>query len=347
MKQAVLKNINSDLTIEDMFDQINGNGSNGNGNGNANSIKKRTRHIKQSVIQTDLFTINIDALSKEIEKRLSKNAVDYTTVREIVKEELSGLKKEIVVKAPDMTEINIGMQHYQFEPLLRLISMRKNVLLVGPTSSGKTHTAHQIAKALNLNFYADSFGKQSSKVEIHGYKSATGEYVPVKFREAYERGGLYCADELDAASANILVGINAALSNGQGAFPDRMVKRHKDFCIIACANTYGRGADRRYVGRNQLDASTLNRFWVMEFDYDEKLEESLAFNKQWCRKVHKIRKIVDDQKENVIVSTRAIIDGQDALANGFSEQEVMDALIFQGINHEVKSRILKQLNRGK
>jgi hypothetical protein len=46
--------------------------------------------------------------------------------------------------------------------------------------------------------------------------------------------------------------------------------------VCAAANTYGTGADALYVGRNQLDAATLDRFYVVEMDYDRKLEAKLA-----------------------------------------------------------------------
>ena len=55
-----------------------------------------------------------------------------------------------------------------------------------------------------------------------------------------------------------------------------MVERGKDCAIIATANTYGLGADRVYVGRNQLDGATLDRFIVIDVDYDEALEMALA-----------------------------------------------------------------------
>ncbi len=34
-------------------------------------------------------------------------------------------------------------------------------------------------------------------------------------------------------------------------------------------------ADRQYVGRNQLDAASLDRFYVIPMDYDNELESSL------------------------------------------------------------------------
>ena len=75
-----------------------------------------------------------------------------------------------------------------------------------------------------------------------------------------------------------MLALNSALANGFAAFPDQAepVKAHVDFIPVVAANTYGRGADRLYIGANQLDASTLDRFAVLSWDYDETLERSLA-----------------------------------------------------------------------
>jgi hypothetical protein len=56
------------------------------------------------------------------------------------------------------------------------------------------------------------------------------------------------------------------------------IKRHKTFRLVLAANTWGTGATRQYVGRNQLDASTLDRFCLATIfvTYDESLESSLV-----------------------------------------------------------------------
>ena len=48
--------------------------------------------------------------------------------------------------------------------------------------------------------------------------------------------------------------------------------------ILAAANTWGRGGDQQYVGRNQLDAATLDRFVLstLHVDYDTDLERDIA-----------------------------------------------------------------------
>src|SRR5215217_6156820 len=94
-------------------------------------------------------------------------------------------------------------------------------------------------------------------------------------------------DEIDAGNANVIIQVNAALSNGYCSFPDGMVQRHDDFIFLASANTFGDGASRQYVGRNQLDAATLDRFTTLVWEIDEELEEIMAGGsadgKKWLR----------------------------------------------------------------
>jgi hypothetical protein len=45
---------------------------------------------------------------------------------------------------------------------------------------------------------------------------------------------------------------------------------------MAATNTFGLGADAMYAGRNQLDAATLDRFYVVRVDYDENLDRQLC-----------------------------------------------------------------------
>lgn len=251
--------------------------------------------------------------------------------------------RTISVRQIDGTEINVGTQHYLFESLLNMISNNLPVMLVGPAGSGKTTVSHNIAIALKLDFRFMSVGSQTTKTDIMGYMDATGHYVTSHFREAYEHGGVFLMDEIDAGNPNVLTVMNAALSNGTCPFPDKMVNRHKDFRFIAAANTYGRGNDRMYVGRNQLDAATLDRFIVVNFDYDEQLEMSICSNKEWCTKVQTIRKIVFNMKEKVVVSPRASLFGSTLLELGHTEEEVMDMTIFKGMNHEIKNKVMYAL----
>lgn len=288
-----------------------------------------------------------DALSALMLKQAGN--MDYEAVEKLVDSKLEhfSVPREIIVNTPDkMKRVNVGLQHRLFESILKLMSLKLNVLLVGPTGSGKTHCAEAVAKALGVEYYCQAVCAQTTEGKIVGYQTATGEYTAPPFYQAYKHGGLYLYDEIDAGNPNTLLVTNAALSNGSYRFPNgELVKRHPDFYFLAAGNTYGRGADRQFVGRNQLDASVLKRFKVLNFDYDEKLEKELALSVNpnalhWVKRVQHIRKKAHDLKERVIASPRDTIDGAKLLLDGFfTQDEIEEMCIWQGISEDIKRKI--------
>ncbi len=264
----------------------------------------------------------------------NKQSVDESSVVAIVKREMASFEKPLprVIEITDKHEKRKveGLHHYLLPSLIKKASLKTNLMLVGPAGSGKTTLAHQIAVALGVDFYFN--GAISSEYKLTGFIDAQGRIVSTAFRKAYENGGLYLFDEIDASMSDALLAFNAALANGHMDFPDGTIKRHEKFYCIAAANTFGKGADRIYVGRNCLDAASLNRFAMINIDYDEKLERELASNDHWTSKVQRIRKNVAEHKIKHVVSPRASIEGAKWLANGIPESEVLEELVYQGMD---------------
>lgn len=86
-----------------------------------------------------------------------------------------------------------GLKHKSLERLITLVSNGLPTLMVGMAGTGKTHAGEQVASALDIPFYAMSVGAQTSKSDIIGYMSATGDYTGTLFRTAYEMGGVFLA----------------------------------------------------------------------------------------------------------------------------------------------------------
>lgn len=173
-----------------------------------------------------------------------------------------------------------------FDRALKLASARQNCLLIGPAGAGKSYGAKLIAKALDLAYTPISLSGGTDEGVLVGWLLPVAEggrfiYVPSAFVDAYEHGGVVLLDELDAADPNVLLVVNEALANGHFPLPLRrdkpVAEKHEDFVCLAAANTHGHGADRVYVGRNQLDGATLSRFRIgqINVDFDETLERRL------------------------------------------------------------------------
>ena len=204
--------------------------------------------------------------------------VDATQVQAIIDDRLRGLVLPVRVEVTrnGVTKPVEGLAHKVLPKVIKVLSAGLHVLMVGPAGTGKSHIAEQSAEALGIPSHGISLSPQTPASALLGYMQAAGEYVRTQFRECYEHGGLFHFDEMDNAHPSTLAVINGAIANGHMDFPDGRVKRHPDFRLVASANTYGRGPDRAYVGRQQIDAATLDRFVVVTVDIDEALEEAIC-----------------------------------------------------------------------
>lgn len=282
---------------------------------------------------------------KGVKDRLGKDQVNVSDELKKIKTEISDLKArkplDLVVKLHDGKTTDLGMQHGQLPALIKILSTGLNVYLVGPAGSGKTHAAIQCAKALGVPFHFT--GAVASEFKLTGFIDAQGRIVSTEFRKAFEQGGLFLFDEIDASYPQAVLAFNAALANDYMDFPDKRVQRHEKFFCIAAANTYGQGADRQYVGRNQLDAASLDRFVFMDWKYDEKLETALAGNEAWSSHVQKVRRFVEDNKIRHVVSPRASIFGAKLLAAGISREEVETVILWKGMDEATRNKITEGL----
>lgn len=240
-------------------------------------------------------------------------------------------------------------EHQNMPKLLAMLRAGVHVMLVGPAGSGKSSAMRIAAERLEREFYSHSCGPSTDEWSILGFMGADAQtYHATGLRYAFEHGGVMCFDEIDACNPAGLLAINEVTENGHASFPDKnSVRKHDDFVLGACANTYGRGADRQYVGRSQLDAATLDRFAVITWDYDEEAERVWAGDTQpeWVAYVQAIRKIVFDNQIRMVVSPRASIKGTTLLDAGMDRETVEDALLWKGCDKDTKSRILLLLHR--
>lgn len=312
-------------------------------------------------------------IAKVLSKRLGKGGLSREQVVEIVDDRLSSvyLPQRVEVSVGGLPAVDVGVQHASFEALLRIVSTRKNVWLFGPAGSGKTSAAHAVAKALGLPFFAKSVGPQTSEASLLGYHDANGNVVRTQLREAYENGGVFLLDEIDSANPAVLVVINALLANGHASFPDAVVEKHADFVLLAGANTIGQGADRQYVGRQQIDAATLDRFVYLDWQYDPAIEAAAAgvplsavhgakapkkFRfiddsgaedraAEWVAKVVKVRGVVDSFGKAVrfVVSPRASINGTALIRAGFKPDDVAELCLWKGLDADTRAKIEAKL----
>lgn len=274
-------------------------------------------------------------IEEQVQSQIEKAVSTSTTALEARLQS----SRELKVVTKDRTQSLKGLKHEQLPLLITVAGLRQPALMVGMAGTGKTHASEQVAEALGLDFYSMSVGAQTSKSDIIGYMNAGGGYVSTQFRNAYEQGGVFLMDEIDAGNANVLIQINSALSNRQASFPDSMVKMHKDFVFIATANTYGTGMNRQYVGRNQLDAATLDRFTVVDWAIDANLEQAMATQERWYEVVKACREYVMEHEIRALITPRATVKGCQLLDAGLEVGVVIGSVLLNSVPDDRKEEL--------
>lgn len=284
----------------------------------------------------------LDALRNTLGNFMTKDEVRADILRELC--ELNAIQKIELIKDGGNVILEEEPRHYLFGKIMQTVNVGLPVALIGPAGSGKSTLCEQVSKALDLKYHLQN--GVSGEHQLTGYMDAHGRYQTTAFRDAFQNGGFILVDEADTSDAGAFKWINTALANGHAAFPDQPdpIKKHPSFRIAIAANTYGTGADRLYVGANQLDASTLDRFVFFDFNYDEKLELVLSGNPNWAQRVQQLRAAAAKEKARVVISPRATLNGSKLFNLGWNKDEVEQSTIWKGMDGELKERILKAAN---
>lgn len=278
--------------------------------------------IKAIDTVTNVANAKVNEFASDLAKHVRQ--LHDIAAKAIAEESKKFRKTEVKVGNKKAKKLDVVMPK-SFDTVLELAAQRKNILMVGPAGCGKTFMAEKAAEAMDMDFSSQSCTSGMSESVLSGWLLPIGDsgsfvYVPSEFVRIYENGGVFLLDEIDAADPNVLVFINQALANGYFNLPQRydnpLVKRHPDAVIMAAANTYGNGADMTYVGRNQLDAATLDRFRIgtVTMDYDENVERNLI-NEKVLTWGWNVRHQIYSNHLQRIMSTRAMIDATDMMEN--------------------------------
>lgn len=251
----------------------------------------------------------VDILAKTKTEEIQKAIMDSCEqkVRDFIKTEYGTIERKVVTVIDGKKYEGEGVTHEKFTQIVQFVANNEPVFLTGPAGSGKNVLCQQVAKALGLNFYFSNAVTQEYK--ITGFTDAMGVFHESQFFKAFKYGGLFMLDEMDASIPEVLVILNAAIANRYFDFPAPIgyVEAHPDFRVVAAGNTFGLGANYEYVGRNQLDMASLDRFAVVKVSYDRNIEMNVAQgNVELVDFVDDLRKAAGKAGIRFIISYRAI-----------------------------------------
>lgn len=303
----------------------------------ANLTKELKRKEKiQDTITTAVIDKAKDLAVEDLQEYAKENLDKF------IRETYGILPKTIRLEKQDKHREIKGIFHKEFENICKIVNSDIPLMLVGSAGAGKNYTLEQVAKALDLDFYFSNAVNQEYK--LTGFIDANGKYHETEFYKAFTKGGMFFLDEIDASCPECLVILNSAIANRYFDFPTGRVKANENFRVVCAGNTYGTGADMVYVGRNVLDGATLDRFVVLQFDYDENVERQLAYDEDLYCFIRDLRKAINDSGLRYIVSMRALINATKLLEIGVSKEQILKTTIIKNMQIDDLNTIINKLN---
>ena len=246
-----------------------------------------------------------------------------------IEERLGTVTRPTVISIAGRPAVTINRRiHAALAEVLECLAANVEVFLVGPAGSGKTQLAADAAEAFGAPFGLTPLSGGATESSILGSVSPLdGRYTPSSFSAMYAAGGVHLLDEIDGADPNMLLTVNGAISNHHLSIPRAglRIDKHADFRLIAAANTYGNGPDAVYVGREQLDAATLDRFTMgrVFVDYDLEIDKAVVaaagigeVGEDLLTWAWSVRDAIGQHKLRRIMSTRIISKAAARIAAG-------------------------------
>ena len=243
------------------------------------------------------------------------------------------------VKTSKATHKVEGVVHECFDKVLALVNANIPVFLSGPAGTGKNVICKQIAEGLGLDFYFTNAVTQ--EYQLKGFIDANGKYHETQFYKAFTKGGLFFLDEMDGSIPETLIILNAAIANGYFDFPTGKLEASPDFRVIAAGNTIGTGADIEYTGRFQLDASSLDRFALVNVDYSPAIERAVTNNNlDLCSFAKTFRAVTAKAGIRCLCTYRAM-ERISKLEGVFALEEVIQIALTKGLRKDDLNVIIK------
>jgi len=239
------------------------------------------------------------------------------------------------------------MQHKEYNKLVKYTEarnaegLRLPIMLIGEAGSSKSKSAEILAGELGLKFGYLPMTQQTTVSGLLGFRTPDGKISDSLLGKFYKEGGVFVLEECDAGNKNTLLALNAAIAGSHGVFAGRMVKRHKDFVLIATANTYG-STDSGYSSRSKLDTSFLTRFLVIKWGLDEELETSIINNEELDNIVKSARKEMfklgyENLSMRDALSYKALVD------IGIDNKEAAESTMFREVDGSQLNGIVSKL----
>ena len=298
--------------------------------------------------QADLFFQDIQA---RVDARIQEEVKSQKAPVHVIDVLLSGDKGEGELK-------RIEGAHFLMPRLLKLLDAGIPLYLWGPAGSGKSTAIMQAAEILKQPFEVDTLDPTTFRSMVQGFCNTQGAPVHTSFSRLWETGGVYIAEELDAAPSNVQTLFNSGLANDRTAFPWGNTPKSSKFRFAGNGNTPG-APTREFPDRKMMASAFKDRLYFMYWPIDPAIEAKMAGIKvppvptrqehtvtpqTWTKFVIKLREWASVNAPTLMVSPRASHQGIKCLALGETPDEIADGLIFRGADAELRAKALSQVH---
>lgn len=214
----------------------------------------------------------------------------------------------------------------------------RTIAVRGPAGNGKSTGVKTVLEAMGYNIYHMDCTDSTTAEQLIGglYPEGDGQgginmvFKHGIFTKAFEDPkGAVQLDEFDALDPRVAMTLQSALhraSLGKRRFvsspdhPQGGVHAVGDCPIIVTMNTWGNGATREYVGRNAIDAASMDRFDTVldtTYTHEKKIVRSAGYSDttaDWVvSKAIEIRKKIENKNLRIVFSTRRVLNIAEAV----------------------------------
>lgn len=331
------------------------------------TIGETATKIDERLDEADAHLTEVDerlrARTAKVEELVQAGDRRLTVLEHASKEQIVDAIRELKVNGTEQErrvvrklELEAQPTHVHLPLLEAGIQAGVPVWLHGEAGSGKSTAAAQAAERHDLPFRFIQTNPTTSEAKMMGFIDAGGNYRPTGLRQIVEHGGVFLFDEIDNGTPAALTTVNSILANGHGEFPDALIKKHADTRFVAAANTVGKGADAQYVGRNRIDAATIDRFAFVPWDIDEGLEDELIGEPnntppirldeggiptpvEWKDTVRAARSAIGQLGIKHLVTPRATLYGVQLAEVGVGRKWLSEMTIFKGMHPNERRKV--------
>lgn len=256
--------------------------------------------------------------------KIALNAAE--TFKRLITEYNAGLYKVDVKTPPSVVKMP------WHDRLATDVKLGRTIAIRGPAGNGKSLGARTTLEAMGFKVYSmDCTDSTTAEMLVGGlYPTTDSNGMTMEFREGLfakafqDPKGAILLDEFDALDPRIGMVLQSALHRAvQGKkrilscpdHPKGILEAIGDCPVVVTMNTWGSGATREYVGRNAIDAASMDRFdTVIDTNYADETSIliSAGYSYETATKVvnlaMKLRCNIDSKNLRIVLSTRRLLN---------------------------------------